>query len=678
MKKKRHAAVLVCSAISIAVAGFAVTAAIAARPMPLKVNPVADGGAVNTAAAAAGLNYATGFEATDLPPYLTLGYMAHVDGFFPAGCGSTVAPCWGHTTGAGFSLITPTIDNVHPALGIQHLRVVHDPSTRTNIPNFGLGVDARFPRTAHLSARPIDVNFVSVDVSVSNAFGQDFRVQPQSNSQGFLATSALFHYSGALYILDDLCDTVGLSFFPAGFWDTTGGYQNYTVAMNPCNNTINYSYGGAQVYAGCVIAGSNLEQFLVFGDNYPGSLMDVDNVFLTSGDGPCPCICGNNIVEFTCGDCDGTADANCPGRCIPPGQPGECTCWPVCTFDNPCPLVNGVNPAIVSSTGFYTYSGGSPFISVNGCGNSYDAALQVMLLSDPNTVLAFNDDCNAGPYGSGSDPSAPCYEGASPNQSGSCTCFANPGAPVLIRASRFTGADPATGSTTQLNIRKKGECVGASVGSCCDTNGADAGCTDNVTAANCVGFDKVWTDQGKCPTTPCACIPLCAGLQCGDDGCGGSCGVCGDNLVCNGVDTCDAAGQCNTGPVPDCNDGVNCTVDACNEPAGVCTHALNHAACGNNNVCDGIEMCTLTGCVPGGVLIVDDGVFCNGVETCDPINGQTDGPDPCVPETEVCDEVKDQCEPGVIPTVSQWGLVALTLMLLVAAKVQFPGNRRVS
>jgi hypothetical protein len=36
--------------------------------------------------------------------------------------------------------------------------------------------------------------------------------------------------------------------------------------------------------------------------------------------------CGNNIKEGT-EECDGTADAACPGRCIPAGQPNECTCY---------------------------------------------------------------------------------------------------------------------------------------------------------------------------------------------------------------------------------------------------------------------------------------------------------------------------------------------------------------
>jgi|CXWL01.1.fsa_nt_gi hypothetical protein len=81
------------------------------------------------------------------------------------------------------------------------------------------------------------------------------------------------------------------------------------------------------------------------------------------------------------------------------------------------------------------------------------------------------------------------------------------------------------------------------------------------------------------------------------------------------------------------------------------------------------------GCVPGGTLGCDDGLFCNGVEGCHPISGCFDDTDPCDPATEECDEVKNQCEPSVIPTVSQWGLVVLTIMLLVAAKAFF-GQRQ--
>ena len=204
-------------------------------------------------------------------------------------------------------MITPTIDSVHPAGGTQHLRSTFDTTTRTNIPGFGLGVDARFPINAHVTAFPSAPNTMSCDMSIDTPFGQDYRVQPQSISQGSLSTSALFFSdSGAIYILDDLCGSTGLAFQPTGVsWDTTGGYQNYTVALNPCASpdTSVYTYGGAPLFASCVPAGDRMEQFLIFGDNYPGSTADVDNVVMTGGDG-CPSECGNGIIETPNEQCE--------------------------------------------------------------------------------------------------------------------------------------------------------------------------------------------------------------------------------------------------------------------------------------------------------------------------------------------------------------------------------------
>lgn len=637
----------------LAVAGLAASAAFAARPFPTKVSDKATDSAGSVSAAAAGLNYSTGFETTEVPAFPSApSKITNVPGTWPAGCGGPAFPCWGTTTAANASTITPTIADNNPFAGTQHVKLTFDLTTRTNQPNFNLGVDCRYPRGADLSVRPVAPNTASVEVAVDAPFGQDYRIQPQSNSQGFLATSALFFYSGGLYVLDDVCGSTALQFVSTGFfWDTSGAYQNYTVAMNPCTDVVNYFYGGAQIYSSCTYAGTNLEQFLVFGDNYPGSTMDFDNVVLSSLE-ECPAICGNGILEAPVEQCDGAIDANCPGRCQP-----NCTCAPICTLDAPCPVVNGINGPFVSSGGFYVYDGGSPFISVNGCGNSFDSAIQVQTVADIGTPIAFNDDCNNGPYGSGSDPSASCYNGASGNQYGSCTCFANPNEPVLIWMPRFTGAAPPLGSSSVLEIRKKAECGGASVGACCDTNGPDTGCTDNVTAANCVGADKVFTNQGKCANLVCECIPDCAGATCGDDGCGGSCGTCGDGNVCNGEETC-VNRNCAAGTPLVCND---------------------------NNACNGVETCDpVAGCRPGTPLNCDDGQFCNGTETCNPSSGCVAGTAPNCDDgrecsVDSCDEEADACvndDSGcAIPTVSEWGLVVLTLMLLIGAKVYF-GRRQ--
>ena len=61
------------------------------------------------------------------------------------------------------------------------------------------------------------------------------------------------------------------------------------------------------------------------------------------------------------------------------------------------------------------------------------------------------------------------------------------------------------------------------------------------------------------------CQPSCSEKECGDDGCGGSCGECDDNNMCTD-DTC-VEGACSfENNVADCDDGNPCTVnDACAE-----------------------------------------------------------------------------------------------------------------
>ena len=58
------------------------------------------------------------------------------------------------------------------------------------------------------------------------------------------------------------------------------------------------------------------------------------------------------------------------------------------------------------------------------------------------------------------------------------------------------------------------------------------------------------------------CTPACAGLVCGDDGCGGSCGT------CPSPETCTAAGACECAPACD---AVECGSDGCGGSCGACT-----------------------------------------------------------------------------------------------------------
>jgi hypothetical protein len=97
---------------------------------------------------------------------------------------------------------------------------------------------------------------------------------------------------------------------------------------------------------------------------------------------------------------------------------------------------------------------------------------------------------------------------------------------------------------------------------------------------------------------------------------------CGDGLFCNGVEFCDAeTNTCQLGTAPLIDDGVACSVDACDESLGKVTHLPAPGACDDGFVCNGLEVCDLIkGCIHQSLSICDDGVFCNGFEECDDVS----------------------------------------------------------
>ncbi len=90
---------------------------------------------------------------------------------------------------------------------------------------------------------------------------------------------------------------------------------------------------------------------------------------------------------------------------------------------------------------------------------------------------------------------------------------------------------------------------------------------------------------------------------------------CDDGAYCNGFETC-IGGECQPGTAPDCDDGVACTIDACDEQDGMCVNTPTDSFC-------------------------DNGLFCDGFETCDAQFGCLPGTGPCLGEP--CDELSASC-----------------------------------
>jgi len=82
---------------------------------------------------------------------------------------------------------------------------------------------------------------------------------------------------------------------------------------------------------------------------------------------------------------------------------------------------------------------------------------------------------------------------------------------------------------------------------------------DSVAGKHGTLTGPTWVDGGPWPE---CCIPECAGKECGEDGCGGSCGACGEGFHCD-------ADLCVPDCLPDCA-GMECGDDGCGGSCGDC------------------------------------------------------------------------------------------------------------
>ncbi len=196
---------------------------------------------------------------------------------------------------------------------------------------------------------------------------------------------------------------------------------------------------------------------------------------------------------------------------------------------------------------------------------------------------------------------------------------------------------------------------------CDDGNRLDGDCCSSGCSFEAAG-SACTTDGNECTIDQCDGTGGCLHLN--DDG-----AACDDNLFCNGTDSCQAGAcgqhsgdpcagmECNTcqeamdscfDPVgtPCADDGRECTIDEC-DGGGACAHpaiAAGSPCTDDGNACTD-DQCDGTGnCVhPNNSVPCDDGLFCNGVDTCTGGVCMHAG-SPC-PDTEcsTCQENTDSC-----------------------------------
>lgn len=168
--------------------------------------------------------------------------------------------------------------------------------------------------------------------------------------------------------------------------------------------------------------------------------------------------------------------------------------------------------------------------------------------------------------------------------------------------------------------------------------------------------------EGQCTHPPLPNGTSCEndGEECTDDVCdgAGACvhlaneAPCDDGRFCNGPDTC-AGGGCNLHAGDPCADGPECA-NSCSEDVDSCSLPQGHPCASDENVCtndqcDGLGVCAH---IPN-TTRCDDGLFCNGADSCGGGTCSFHNGDPCATGDEcssTCDEDDDVClVPAGIP-----------------------------
>ncbi len=328
-------------------------------------------------------------------------------------------------------------------------------------------------------------------------------------------------------------------------------------------------------------------------------------------DGACVSTCTAGMV------CDGNGNCVEPGECDPPCDTDACedcidgACVSTCEAEQ-CEVCNGAGGCESSCTGNEVCDGAGNCVDPGVCDPACDAdACQHCVEGSCQSTCAADEECDGA--GNCFDPSV-CNPACDANACEHCvegTC-----------ESTCTGDQICDGSgnccipETCESIEKECgrwirpcagllECGDCSAGYHCDNSGT---CVANCVPETCNSLGKdcgLWPDGcglelncGGCQTgylcedgVCTACQPNCSGLECGPDGCGGSCGNCGIDETC-------MDGYCMPSCTPDCQ-YKECGSDGCGGSCGSCSGrdtCVSGTCLGESWQCQEMGQCILNNC----------------------------------------------------------------------------------
>ncbi len=426
----------------------------------------------------------------------------------------------------------------------------------------------------------------------------------------------------------------------------------------------------------------------------PGSPPDCDDLNECTDDGcddlvgGCTHLANSNLCDDAdpCSFNDACLAGTCVGGPVPPGTGAVDLAW--------VPLSSIVQLGDPIELGLYA-------ISVDAIPDEV-FSIDAVLNWDPG-VLTFNTNINNGPYTwllsfmPGAHPLNATFLDGDAYYSGlsqlGVPAMATPAPGLLVTTMQFDTSGLSPGSQVVIS-----ECDGP-LGTITRVDGGTAGQLQGdlgiatVQVVEC--FTAAACDDGIFCNGVEACVanscvpgtqPCDDGNICTDDVCTEAAQACQtipltgdfdqDGLFCTGIDRCEA-GVFVPGQTVVCDDGNFCTTDGCDDDINACVFSSNSLPCNDNDACTGNDTCSvgvcagepIFGCVPcdfdfqcddqasctanvcdlalgvctfipNDTLCPDDGVFCNGSESClgpdgDVGTGCTSSGPPC----DFCDEV---------------------------------------
>ncbi|MSQ82434.1 MAG: hypothetical protein EXR77_05875 [Myxococcales bacterium] len=347
------------------------------------------------------------------------------------------------------------------------------------------------------------------------------------------------------------------------------------------------------------------------------------------------CVNAVNTVQCSDNDICTLADACKDGKCVP-GATDKCDDGNPCTDDG-CGITEVVKgtKGCTHTNSIAACEDGSACTKGDLCAAGLCAAGTPTVCDDKNACTVDTCDTKTGCVQTPAPDASTCDDGNACTTTDSCAAGKCEGKAVVCddkNACTKDSCDIAAGCTATND----------NTAACDDDNSCSI--SDKCSAGTCKGIGKVCAEDGNpCTNEECA-NNVCSAVANADP--------CDDGNPCSQKDVCKDK-QCGGGEAIKCDDKNDCTDDLCDKATGICKFTNNTTTCSDDSACTSKDGCQGGVCV-GTPIPCDDGNQCT-LDACDDATGKCASAaladDTLCDDGTVCSQ-KDACKAGKCGGVS--------------------------